>query len=112
MCCIAEKDYPCLIPGCQLRASETAEGDLGLDEDQIGEFANDYVEVRRGWDDWTPVGRDFNEAQKPTIPDSVPMIQSGNGHVAAGNRHGYQETGLGSHLDSVPEKNESSGSSE
>ncbi|SCU94849.1 LAME_0F09582g1_1 [Lachancea meyersii CBS 8951] len=39
------------IPGLQLRASEEAE-ELGLDEDQIGEFAYDYVEVRRDYCSW------------------------------------------------------------
>ncbi|TDL28886.1 ammonium transporter [Rickenella mellea] len=41
------------IPGMRLRASDKAEA-LGMDEDQIGEFANDYIEVRRDYDDWTP----------------------------------------------------------
>ncbi|TVY41904.1 Ammonium transporter, partial [Lachnellula subtilissima] len=35
-----------LVPGLKLRASEQAEL-LGLDEDQLGEFAYDYVELRR-----------------------------------------------------------------
>lgn len=39
------------IPGLQLRASEEAE-ERGLDEDQIGEFAYDYVEVRRDYFSW------------------------------------------------------------
>ncbi|SCV06043.1 LANO_0H20846g1_1 [Lachancea nothofagi CBS 11611] len=39
------------IPGLQLRATEEAE-QLGLDEDQIGEFAYDYVEVRRDYFSW------------------------------------------------------------
>ena len=34
------------IPGLHLRASEEAEL-LGMDDDQLGEFAYDYVEVRR-----------------------------------------------------------------
>lgn len=39
------------IPGCQLRASR--ENELkGMDEDQLGEFAYDYVEVRREFYDW------------------------------------------------------------
>ncbi|QEU61768.1 Mep3/Mep1 [Kluyveromyces lactis] len=39
------------IPGLQLRADEEAE-DRGMDEDQIGEFAYDYVEVRRDYYSW------------------------------------------------------------
>jgi len=35
-----------LIPGLHLRASEEAEL-LGMDDDQLGEFAYDYVEVRK-----------------------------------------------------------------
>lgn len=41
------------IPYCQLRVSEDAEM-RGVDEDQIGEFAYDYVEVRRDFLAWTP----------------------------------------------------------
>ncbi|KAK9458277.1 ammonium transporter AmtB-like domain-containing protein [Dipodascopsis uninucleata] len=40
------------IPTLQLRASEEAEM-RGMDEDQIGEFAYDYVEVRRDYLAWT-----------------------------------------------------------
>jgi ammonium transporter, Amt family len=42
-----------LIPGLYLRASEEAEL-LGMDDDQLGEFAYDYVEVRRDFLAWTP----------------------------------------------------------
>lgn len=41
------------IPGCKLRASEDAEL-RGMDDDQIGEFAYDYVEVRRDYLAWAP----------------------------------------------------------
>jgi ammonium transporter, Amt family len=40
-------------PGLRLRASEEAEL-LGMDDDQLGEFAYDYVEVRRDYLAWTP----------------------------------------------------------
>ncbi|CDO56913.1 similar to Saccharomyces cerevisiae YPR138C MEP3 Ammonium permease of high capacity and low affinity [Geotrichum candidum] len=41
------------IPGCHLRTSE--DGELrGIDDDQIGEFAYDYVEVRRDYLAWAP----------------------------------------------------------
>lgn len=39
------------IPGLHLRTTEEAE-DRGMDEDQIGEFAYDYVEVRRDYYSW------------------------------------------------------------
>lgn len=42
-----------MIPGLHLRATEEAEL-LGLDDDQHGEFAYDYVEVRRDYLAWTP----------------------------------------------------------
>lgn len=42
-----------LVPGLKLRASEEAEL-LGMDDDQMGEFAYDYVEVRRDYLAWTP----------------------------------------------------------
>jgi Amt family ammonium transporter len=41
------------IPGCHLRISEEGEA-RGVDEDQVGEFAYDYVEVRRDYLAWTP----------------------------------------------------------
>jgi Amt family ammonium transporter len=49
-----------LIPGLKLRASEDAEL-LGMDDDQLGEFAYDYVEVRRDYLAWTPEHGDFDE---------------------------------------------------
>ncbi|KAJ5478373.1 hypothetical protein N7530_003882 [Penicillium desertorum] len=45
------------IPGLNLRASEEAEL-LGMDDDQLGEFAYDYVEVRRDYLAWTPQNHD------------------------------------------------------
>jgi Amt family ammonium transporter len=39
------------IPGLKLRANEEGEA-KGMDEDQIGEFAYDYVEVRRDFLSW------------------------------------------------------------
>lgn len=45
------------IPGLHLRASEEAEL-LGMDDDQLGEFAYDYVEVRRDYLAWTPSTKD------------------------------------------------------
>ncbi|KAM3079853.1 low affinity high capacity ammonium permease [Clarireedia jacksonii] len=42
-----------IIPGLKLRASDEAEM-LGMDDDQLGEFAYDYVEVRRDYLAWEP----------------------------------------------------------
>lgn len=50
------------IPGLKLRASEEAEL-LGMDDDQLGEFAYDYVEVRRDYLAWTPQKHDQNHMQ-------------------------------------------------
>ncbi|KAI9834933.1 MAG: hypothetical protein M1819_002656 [Sarea resinae] len=64
-----------LIPGLHLRASEEAEL-LGMDDDQLGEFAYDYVEVRRDYLAWTPAS---HEPQK------------GDHQIPMGDRHGIQE---------------------
>ncbi|KAI9750325.1 MAG: hypothetical protein M4579_006520 [Chaenotheca gracillima] len=64
-----------LIPGLHLRASEEAEL-MGMDDDQLGEFAYDYVEVRRDYLAWTPT-------------KNQPV---GEEHeMSAGERHGIQE---------------------
>jgi Amt family ammonium transporter len=52
-----------LVPGLKLRASEEAEL-LGMDDDQLGEFAYDYVEVRRDYLAWTPEHGEFNGEMK------------------------------------------------
>ncbi|KAH8890845.1 ammonium transporter MEP1, variant [Thozetella sp. PMI_491] len=56
-----------LIPGLHLRASQEAEL-LGLDDDQHGEFAYDYVEVRRDYLAWTPAEKDQREDGARIIP--------------------------------------------
>jgi Amt family ammonium transporter len=63
------------IPGLKLRASEEAEL-LGMDDDQLGEFAYDYVEVRRDYLAWTPA---------KDMPDSIET------HVNPEDRHGIAE---------------------
>lgn len=95
------------IPGLHLRASDEAEL-LGMDDDQLGEFAYDYVEVRRDYLAWTP-NRPEQNAVDPEVPQEhrhgieghVKMLQksevsssgsgSGTGHQALpaqGDRHG------------------------
>jgi len=61
------------VPGLKLRASEVAEL-LGLDDDQFGEFAYDYVEVRRDYLAWTPERGDMEIEMKP-----IEGMQVGNG---------------------------------
>jgi Amt family ammonium transporter len=64
------------VPGLKLRASEEAEL-LGMDDDQLGEFAYDYVEVRRDYLAWTPAKQGVEEGHE------IPMSK----------RHGIQEHG-------------------
>jgi Amt family ammonium transporter len=71
------------IPGLSLRGSEDSET-IGMDEADIGEFVQDFVEVRRAFDTWTgPVG------------SSVEKL------AAAGDRHGGF-TDLGVHSRDTP----------
>ncbi|TFK57562.1 ammonium transporter [Heliocybe sulcata] len=75
------------VPGLALRAGEEAEA-LGMDETEIGEFANDYIEVRRDFTDWTPApagsqGRKFSPSGETFNSET---------HFAAGDRHGHTET--------------------
>ena len=56
-----------IIPGLHLRASEEAEL-LGMDDDQLGEFAYDYVEVRRDFLAWTPAKEDPHSGNAQIVP--------------------------------------------
>lgn len=83
------------IPGLHLRASEEAEL-LGMDDDQLGEFAYDYVEVRRDYLAWTPAKDEpeqtesnVNPGDRHGIAEHSTMIQgqapdSGSGHEHSG----------------------------
>jgi Amt family ammonium transporter len=68
------------IPGLKLRASEEAEL-LGMDDDQLGEFAYDYVEVRRDYLAWTPAkdgiagGADVPQGERHGIPQHSEMLE-------------------------------------
>jgi len=93
------------IPGLHLRASEEAEL-LGMDDDQLGEFAYDYVEVRRDYLAWTPASKDQNGVdvdmpadQRHVIAEHATMLKKdgrvssdnssgGHGLPAQGDRHG------------------------
>jgi Amt family ammonium transporter len=92
-----------MIPGLHLRTSEEAEL-LGMDDDQLGEFAYDYVEVRRDYLAWTPAkgapdaaehsipqGERHGIAQHSQMLDGKPPSESSDGGHAhtgiAGDRH-------------------------
>jgi Amt family ammonium transporter len=86
------------IPGLHLRASEEAEL-LGMDDDQLGEFAYDYVEVRRDYLAWTPAKDEpsttesnINPEDRHGIPQHSEMI---NGHSPDGDHsNGNSHTGI------------------
>lgn len=65
------------VPGLKLRADEAAEL-LGMDDDQLGEFAYDYVEVRRDYLAWTPA------------TEGMSKVEEG---VGMGERYGIREHG-------------------
>ncbi|KAH8586310.1 ammonium transporter-like protein [Bisporella sp. PMI_857] len=81
------------IPGLHLRASEEAEL-LGMDDDQLGEFAYDYVEVRRDYLAWTPA-KDEPETHESNvepherhgIPQHSTMVQGHSPDSSSGHEH-------------------------
>jgi hypothetical protein len=67
------------VPGLKLRASEEAEL-LGMDDDQLGEFAYDYVEVRRDYLAWTPEKGAFDgDAVEMKPLEGVPVVGGADG---------------------------------
>ena len=82
------------IPGLHLRASEEAEL-LGMDDDQLGEFAYDYVEVRRDYLAWTPSRIDqmdgehgIPQKERHGIGEHSTMIEGkSSGSDSAGEEH-------------------------
>lgn len=107
------------IPGLHLRASEEAEL-LGMDDDQLGEFAYDYVEVRRDYLAWTPAKADpANEEH--TIPQGerhgiaqhsqmlegkAPSESSQDGHAHTGIGGDRHAVAAGPEAAEMPEKAE------
>ena len=88
-----------LIPGLHLRASEEAEL-LGMDDDQLGEFAYDYVEVRRDYLAWTPAKDEpeqtesnVNPSDRHGIPEHSDMIQ-GQSPDHSSQDGGHAHTGI------------------
>ncbi|OWP07003.1 ammonium transporter [Marssonina coronariae] len=85
------------VPGLHLRASEEAEL-LGMDDDQLGEFAYDYVEVRRDYLAWTPTKDEPGQAEsRVTPPDRHGISQHSdmiNGHSPEDGSSGHEHTGI------------------
>ncbi|KAF2083343.1 hypothetical protein K490DRAFT_51929 [Saccharata proteae CBS 121410] len=88
------------IPGLHLRASEEAEL-LGMDDDQLGEFAYDYVEVRRDYLAWTPAKNQpsSTEHQIPQgdrhgIAQHSQMLEGKEPSEAGSSHAGHEHTGV------------------
>lgn len=88
------------IPGLHLRASEEAEL-LGMDDDQLGEFAYDYVEVRRDYLAWTPakgepdsVEHDIPQGERHGIHAHSQMLE-GRAPSESSSGRGHEHTGIG-----------------
>ena len=87
-----------LIPGLHLRASEEAEL-LGMDDDQLGEFAYDYVEVRRDFLAWTPAkgepedkDHQIPQGDRHGIQQHSEMLE---GKEPGDDSSGHEHTGIG-----------------
>jgi Amt family ammonium transporter len=81
-----------MVPGMHLRLSEAQEA-LGVDEVEIGEFASDYIEVRRDYRDWTapmyPAAKSMDTLHMMSMP-ARPDNNNINFNVSRsyhGNRH-------------------------
>jgi ammonium transporter, Amt family len=76
-----------MVPGLHLRASEEAEL-MGMDDDQLGEFAYDYVEVRRDFLAWTPAKEEPVAGGHRIVPqhgiEEHQMLANTNGHTPPG----------------------------
>jgi Amt family ammonium transporter len=89
-----------IIPGLHLRASEEAEL-LGMDDDQLGEFAYDYVEVRRDYLAWTPATADPNnsgdipQGDRHGIAGHSEMLGPGGNNKEMDELNGRAHTGIG-----------------
>ena len=85
------------IPGLHLRASEEAEL-LGMDDDQLGEFAYDYVEVRRDYLAWTPA-KSAPDSAEHNVPQHERHGIGAHGEMLMGkapddNSSGEEHTGI------------------
>ncbi|KZT42778.1 putative ammonium transporter [Sistotremastrum suecicum HHB10207 ss-3] len=75
-----------MIPGLHLRETDEAEK-LGMDDVQIGEFANDYIELRRHFFDAT-----VSNDNLPPSDDKEKVSSESEATVAAGDRHAVPDT--------------------
>lgn len=82
-----------IIPGLGLRASEEAEL-LGMDDDQLGEFAYDYVEVRRDYLAWTPSKHDPADGEM-NVPVGDRYGITAHSDMISGRDPGTEHTGIG-----------------
>jgi Amt family ammonium transporter len=88
------------IPGLHLRASEEAEL-LGMDDDQLGEFAYDYVEVRRDYLAWTPAtaepgaSGDIPHQERHGIPAHSEMLSPNKEASELSDSSATAHTGIG-----------------
>ncbi|KAI0666319.1 ammonium transporter [Trametes maxima] len=67
------------VPTLHLRATPEEEG-MGMDDAEIGEFASDYIEVRRDYMDWTPPYR-AGKGDTDGESDSAPPTAAGVRHA-------------------------------
>ena len=97
------------IPGLHLRASEEAEL-LGMDDDQLGEFAYDYVEVRRDYLAWTPTrdmpqkedGVDVPQHERHGITQQKDILLGKDADSSSGEGAGEKHTGVAGDRHAVP----------
>lgn len=74
-----------MIPGLHLRNTPEAER-LGMDEIEIGEFASDYIEIRRDFADAFGLGREKEEPFQPQIREQEKQIESSLGDESTSNQ--------------------------
>lgn len=73
-----------------------------MDDDQLGEFAYDYVEVRRDYLAWTPAKDEpeqtesnVNPGDRHGIPEHSDMITGHSPTPSSGGENGHAHTGIG-----------------
>lgn len=59
-----------LVPGLSLRVS-AADEDIGVDDCQLGEFAYDYVEMKRNYNDMGVSGDDSASSRTEKVVSAV-----------------------------------------
>lgn len=84
------------IPGLKLRVDYNAE-EIGVDEDQIGEFAYDYVEVRRDFLDWSAP-----QENKTGLNTSAVSVKEASVYQAAESSSDEPTQSIGEKQDAAP----------